>query len=59
MSDMVKFDYSTVSKFIKADEIAGIKPGILARKCWSRQLGNDFLGWVDLPKIMIKKSLPE
>lgn len=53
MSDMVKFDYSTASKFIKADEIAGIKPGILAARemlVKGTGLGNDFLGWVDLPE---------
>lgn len=52
MGDRVKFDYSTAAAYISADEMAGIKEqALLAKKTLveGTGLGNDFLGWVDLP----------
>lgn len=52
MGDRVRFDYSTAAAYISADEMAGIKEqALLAKKTLveGTGLGNDFLGWVDLP----------
>ena len=52
MGNSVVFVYSTASKFIKDDEITGIRSAILAARdtlVKGTGLGNDFLGWVDLP----------
>ncbi len=52
MGDRVRFDYTTASAFISADEMAGIKGQALAARqtlIEGTGLGHDFLGWVNLP----------
>ena len=52
MSERVTFDYKTAAGYISADEMSGIKEQTLAaRKTLTEGtgLGNDFLGWVNLP----------
>ncbi|MCI9546501.1 MAG: glucose-6-phosphate isomerase [Lachnospiraceae bacterium] len=53
MSDKVTFDYSKAEPFLGSNEIPAMKELTMAakEKLISRNgLGNDFLGWIDLPE---------
>ena len=48
----VTYDYSKASCFISQEEVANIKPQVMAAKdllVAKTGAGNDFLGWIDLP----------
>lgn len=52
MSDKVTFDYSKAASFLGADEVPAMKELVMAAKerlVAKNGLGNDFLGWIDLP----------
>lgn len=52
MSDKVTFDYAKAVPFLAANEIPAMKEKVTAAKdklVSGNGLGNDFLGWVDLP----------
>ncbi len=52
MANRVRFDYSLAKKFIGEGEVAAIKGQVQAAKetlLGRNGLGNDFLGWIDLP----------
>lgn len=58
----VKFDYSKAIGFISQKEIDCMQVYVdQAHKMIHEKtgLGNDFLGWVDLPKTMTKMNLLE
>ncbi len=53
MSDKITFDYSKAESFLGANEIPAMKEWTMAakEKLMARNgLGNDFLGWIDLPE---------
>ncbi len=52
MSDKVTFDYSKAGSFLGVNEIPAMKELVMAAKeklVAKNGLGNDFLGWIDLP----------
>lgn len=52
MSDKVTFDYSKAGSFLGANEMTAMKELVTAAKeklVAKNGLGNDFLGWIDLP----------
>lgn len=52
MSDKVTFDYSKAASFLGTDEVPAMKELVMAAKeklVAKNGLGNDFLGWIDLP----------
>ena len=52
MSDKVTFDHSKAEPFIGSNEILAMKETVMAAKeklVAKNGLGNDFLGWIDLP----------
>lgn len=62
MGNKVTFDYSKVSGFVKDTEVESMKKIVAAAKeeLVSRNgAGNDFLGWIDFRRIMIKKGSQE
>ena len=57
---LLHLDYSNIEKFLKTNEIEALQPAIektsqslLNRTC----VGNDFLGWLDLPEQISKEEL--
>ena len=62
MGKEVVFDYSKATGFISAEEMANFKKTVMTAKetLLSKEgAGNDYLGWIDLPLIMIRMSLQE
>ena len=62
MGSKVTFDYSKADAFISAHEMESMKKITEAAKAellGREGAGNDFLGWIDLPVIMIKMSSRE
>ena len=52
MSDKVTFDYSKAEQFLGSNEIPAMKELVMNAKeklVAKDGLGNDFLGWIDLP----------
>lgn len=52
MSDKVTFDYSKAEQFLGSNEMPAMKELVMAAKeklVAKNGLGNDFLGWIDLP----------
>ena len=58
----LKLNTKYISDFVSSDEMEGIKAQVeLAADVLHNKtgLGNEFLGWLDCLKIMIKKNLQE